>query len=115
MTDYFSDVEDAASSILSASSEAEIDAAMRAMRKALDRCQMPVSGLTKRQSEAYDFISGYCSRHGHSPSYTEIADALGLAGRSAISRLVDGLEQRGWITKISHAPRSIIIVHEARS
>jgi repressor LexA len=65
-------------------------------------------GLTKMQSRALDFIaSGDLS-----PSLQEIADHLGLVSRSGAARLVDGLEERGFVRRIPHRPRSLVVVKD---
>ncbi len=44
------------------------------------------------------------------PSYDEIREALGLASKSGVFRLVDALEARGQIRRMRHYARSIQIV-----
>jgi SOS-response transcriptional repressor LexA len=56
-------------------------------------------GLTKRQSMTLDFIRAFDRQHGYAPSYREIADAIGLKGRSGVHRLIVALEERGFITR----------------
>lgn len=57
----------------------------------------PQAGLTPRQKDAFDFICGYYDEHGYSPTYDEIAAALGLKAKSQAFRLVRQLIDRGYI------------------
>jgi SOS-response transcriptional repressor LexA len=70
------------------------------------------AGLTAKQREVYEFIVWFIDEHGHSPSFTEIVEAVSAA-RSGVSRLVDCLEERGVITRLNHCARSISIVGNA--
>lgn len=70
-------------------------------------------GLTKRQRELLDFIRGYIATHGFSPSFDEMKDALGLASKSGIHRLVHGLQDRGYIEFRSLLARSITLRRQA--
>lgn len=51
--------------------------------------------MSPKQKEALDFISGFIGRHGFSPSFQEITDALGIASKSGAKRLVDALADQG--------------------
>lgn len=55
--------------------------------------------MTPRQRQALDFITRYSADHGYSPSYREIADALGFANVSGSYRVVHGLLQRGYLKR----------------
>jgi len=55
--------------------------------------------LTKRQKDAYDFITSYTRTNGYGPSYEEISTGLGLASKSGVNRLVYGLVDRGFLIK----------------
>lgn len=64
--------------------------------------------MTPRQRQAYNFIVQYTTTHaGLSPSYQEIADALGLKNKSGASRLVDGLRALGYLRDTSGRKRSL--------
>lgn len=58
---------------------------------------MDALGLTERQRDAMLFVQGFIDRHGFSPTYDEIAAALGLKSKSGIHRLVYGLVERGYL------------------
>lgn len=62
---------------------------------------MRVLGLTKQQHAALAYIATYIYDHGYSPSYAEIAAAVGLRARSGAHRIVDLLLYRGHLV---HAP-----------
>lgn len=71
-----------------------------------------MSGLTRVQSEALAFIEGYVAEHGYSPSFSEIKEAMGLASKASVNRLMNNLEDRGRIRRISGRARSIEVVEE---
>jgi len=50
--------------------------------------------MTYRQRETYDFIRGFWQEHGFSPTYQEIATAIGSSGSYSI---VLALEERNWV------------------
>ena len=65
-------------------------------------------GLTKKQKELLDFLR---EREGEvSPSFDEMREALGLASKSGIHRLVKGLEDRGYVNRIPNRKRTIRLV-----
>lgn len=66
-----------------------------------------IHGLTERQYHLLTFIKAFEQSHGYMPSYVEMKDALGLASKCSISRLVDALEERGHICRIPNKARSI--------
>lgn len=70
-------------------------------------------GLTKRQGETLDFIKRYTADHGGtSPSLREIAAGINVTGPGPVTRFLDGLEERGYITRIKYLARSITLVHD---
>jgi repressor LexA len=68
---------------------------------------LPVSGLTKRQYEAFRFIKNYSKQTGFSPSYHEIAEALNLHSKSGVHRVIHELAERGLISILPGHSRSI--------
>lgn len=66
--------------------------------------------LTPRQHEAWIFLAAYTREHGYAPSFEEIGAALNLASKSGVSRLVCGLEERGFIRRLPHRARAIEIL-----
>jgi len=70
---------------------------------------MSAMGLTPRQHECLLFINEFSQKHGFSPSFDEIREALGLASKSGVHRLVHGLKQRGFIGMFNGQSRSVVI------
>lgn len=69
-------------------------------------------GLTPRQSGCLRFISDYIRQNaGVAPSYPEIEQAIGVSSRSEVSRLIGGLEERGYIRRLKHQSRAIEVLH----
>ncbi len=67
--------------------------------------------LTRKQSELLAFIAQYQSANdGVSPSFVEMKDALGLASKSGVHRLMTALAERKFIAKIDNRARAIEIV-----
>jgi repressor LexA len=62
--------------------------------------------LTKRQRELLEYLRS-CD---DCPSFVEMRDALGFASKSAIHRLLSGLEERGYITRLHNRARAIYLV-----
>jgi O6-methylguanine-DNA--protein-cysteine methyltransferase len=65
--------------------------------------------LTDTQQEVLSTIQGHIEKHGHSPTYSEIADEL---DKSGVATIVHAIENKGWIklddTKFS---RKIEVLH----
>jgi repressor LexA len=66
--------------------------------------------LTKRQHELMVFLVHYQETHSHSPSYEEIAQALHLKSKSAVSSLINNLVKRGYCRRVPNRARSIQIL-----
>lgn len=64
-------------------------------------------GLTARQRECLTFVRSFIAENGHSPSFDQIMDALDLASKSSVHRLVSALEARGHINRQYGGARSI--------
>jgi SOS-response transcriptional repressor LexA len=60
--------------------------------------------LTRRQEQLWRFIKS-CDR---SPTYDEMAVAMGLKSKSCAEKLVCGLKERGYVDYIPFRPRSIV-------
>lgn len=74
---------------------------------------MSALGLMPRQRDALAYISAYINSRGYSPSYLEIAAAIGLGSKSGVHRLVTALEKRGHIRR-GRGGRTIDIAGGAR-
>lgn len=66
-------------------------------------------GLTKRQRACLEAVKAFHARTGQMPSCEDLRKELGLASRSAASRLLDRLEHRGAIKRIPGCARAIAI------
>jgi hypothetical protein len=73
------------------------------------------AGMTKRQGEFLIFIREHLAKHGHSPSYQELATEFGLASKSGVHRIVHSLVERGHLRLEPNFARSICLVDRASS
>ena len=69
--------------------------------------------LTRKQKELLDYLTAHVEAHDVPPSFDEMRDALGLASKSGIHRLVSGLEERGYIRRLANRARAIEILKPA--
>jgi len=66
--------------------------------------------LTRKQHELLMFIHERIKETGVSPSFDEMKDALDLASKSGIHRLITALEERGFIRRLAHRARALEVV-----
>jgi repressor LexA len=66
--------------------------------------------LTAKQHDLLIFINKRLTESGISPSFDEMKDALGLASKSGIHRLITALEERGFIRRLAHRARALEVV-----
>lgn len=66
--------------------------------------------LTPRQHECWSFLAAYTREHGYAPSFEEIAEAMNVASKSNVHRLLGALEERGFIRRLRYRQRAIEIV-----
>ncbi|MEM9667682.1 MAG: transcriptional repressor LexA [Pseudomonadota bacterium] len=66
--------------------------------------------LTKKQKELLIFIHQRIKETGVSPSFDEMKDALNLASKSGIHRLITALEERGFIRRLAHRARALEVL-----
>ena len=66
--------------------------------------------LTRKQSELLTYLSDHMQQNEVPPSFDEMRDALGLASKSGVHRLVSGLEERGYIRRLANRARAIEIL-----
>lgn len=65
--------------------------------------------LTPIQARIRRFIEDFSQRSGHSPSYREIADAVGLASLSSVSLHVRTLQKKGYLIRAPGRPRTAVV------
>lgn len=58
---------------------------------------------TQRQKEVLDYITRFLAKHGHEPSYAQIARHFGVNSKATIAKHVAALEKRG-LVKREHKP-----------
>ena len=68
--------------------------------------------MTPAMREAYDFICTFISDKGYSPTYKEIGEAIGVKNKSGVHRIVNALQDRGYISILASRPRSIEITRD---
>ncbi|WP_019961841.1 transcriptional repressor LexA [Woodsholea maritima] len=66
--------------------------------------------LTRKQHELLLFIHRRISESGISPSFDEMKEALNLASKSGVHRLVTALEERGFIRRLAHRARALEVL-----
>lgn len=69
-----------------------------------------MTALTAKQRELLDFLKAYSSEFAQMPSFDEMRKGLGLASKSGVHRLIEALEERGFIRRIINRARAIEIV-----
>lgn len=63
--------------------------------------------LTRKQHELLMYIHERIKETGVSPSFDEMKEALGLASKSGIHRLITALEERGFLRRLPHRARAL--------
>jgi repressor LexA len=66
--------------------------------------------LTRKQHELLMFIHERIKESGVSPSFDEMKEALDLASKSGIHRLITALEERGFIRRLAHRARALEVI-----
>jgi repressor LexA len=66
--------------------------------------------LTRKQHELLLFIHERLKEHGIPPSFDEMKDALDLASKSGIHRLITALEERGFIRRLPNRARALEVL-----
>jgi repressor LexA len=67
------------------------------------------AALTPIQARIRGFIEDFGQRSGHSPSYREIAEAVGLASLSSVSLHVGTLQKKGYLVREPGRPRTAVV------
>ena len=71
-----------------------------------DVCSM----LTKKQKNLLVYINKKIRSTGISPSYEEMKNSLNLKSKSGIHRLINALEERGFIRRLPHKARALEVI-----
>ena len=66
--------------------------------------------LTKKQKDLLLLIDTRIRAVGVPPSYDEMKDALGLASKSGIHRLITALEERGFVRRLPNKARALEVI-----
>lgn len=66
--------------------------------------------LTKKQKDLLLLIDTRIKAVGIPPSYDEMKDALGLASKSGIHRLITALEERGFVRRLPNKARALEVL-----
>jgi repressor LexA len=69
--------------------------------------------LTLKQRDLLQFIDLTICETGIAPTFDEMRDALGLASKSGINRLLSGLTERGFVRRIANRSRALEVVRRS--
>lgn len=72
-------------------------------------------GLTRRMAQVVLLIRSYEAANGISPSYDELAEAMGYQSKSQVHRLIHSLIDRGYIEHLPGCARSLRLLPPAHS
>ncbi|HEY1645588.1 MAG TPA: hypothetical protein VGF75_04375 [Candidatus Saccharimonadales bacterium] len=65
---------------------------------------------TKKQRELLNYIEGFITEHGYSPSYREIMTGLNYNSVATVALHINNLMKRGHLRKRDHSARSLELV-----
>jgi len=66
--------------------------------------------VTRRQKEIIDFLGSFVARNGYSPSFEEIARAMGLKSLATVHKHITNLEKKGLLDRVHNRSRSIDVL-----
>jgi repressor LexA len=66
--------------------------------------------LTPKQHKLLVYIDNFIKTTGHSPSFEEMKEAVGLKSKSGIHAMLNSLEERGFIRKLAHRARALEVI-----
>ena len=69
-----------------------------------------IAVLTQKQKDLLVLIDTRIKAVGVPPSYDEMKDALGLASKSGIHRLITALEERGFVRRLPNKARALEVI-----
>jgi repressor LexA len=68
-----------------------------------------VNGLTSRQRDVIEFLSGFIQDHGYAPTIREIRDAFGMKSNRGVVDHLKALERKGYIRRLPGGSRTIVV------
>jgi SOS-response transcriptional repressor LexA len=68
--------------------------------------------LTRQQSELLAYLRAHAAKSEVSPSFDEMAVAMGYTSKSGIHRMLGSLEERGFIRRLKYRARAIEVLPE---
>lgn len=71
-----------------------------------------MAALTPRQQQVLSLISEILDRTGRPPSLRELADHLGITGTLGVSKHLDALERKGYLSRSAGGARSIRLLQD---
>ena len=71
--------------------------------------------LTKRQKQVFDFINGYISESGISPTIDEIRKSLKLKANSTVHEHLNTLKKKGYLSRSENLARGLSPQKEVKS
>ncbi len=71
---------------------------------------MDQKGLTPRLRSLLRFIERYIAEHEVPPSFDEMREAMGLASKSGIHRMITALQDRGYVRVQPYGRRSLALI-----
>ena len=66
--------------------------------------------MTQRQRQLLDFIAAFVGKHGFSPSFDEMAAAIGVKSKSNIHVIIAALKLQGRVTCAPRCHRSVDVI-----
>jgi SOS-response transcriptional repressor LexA len=69
----------------------------------------------RRRERVLQAVADLTAEHGHSPSYAEIGEAVGLVTRSAVLHHLRALRAEGLVTFSERRPRTVRLVEKAKT
>lgn len=69
--------------------------------------------LTERQNAAYEYIVAYAREHRTFPTLREIGAALGIVSSNGVTKMVDALVRKGYLTRLPNVARGLRLTDTA--
>ena len=67
---------------------------------------------TPRQADLLRFIRSYIDENNAAPSFEEMRAGIDSASKSRIHQLLDGLEERGYVTRLRYRSRALNLTEQ---